>query len=185
MFKKLVQVLVPMALLAACDVPTTVSGPAQQTNGAYVRTSGADELRNSDQAERAFVQVLQRLEPVAERECRNRTTGVNCDFRIVVDDRPGEPANAYQTLDKTNRWAPSSPIAQVTIRCAGPNSLPVFLTPATVSWARTRPTRRVWKPCGALLRRCECLNGYVYSQTPNEETAHRQWAAARRRLVLN
>lgn len=103
MFKKLVQVLVPLALLAACDVPTTVSGPVQQTNGASVRTSGADELRNSDQAERAFVQVLQRLEPVAERECRNRTTGVNCDFRIVVDDRPGEPANAYQTLDKTNR----------------------------------------------------------------------------------
>jgi Zn-dependent protease with chaperone function len=101
MFKKLVQVLLPLALLAACDVPTTVSGPAQQTTS--VRATGADELRNSDQAERAFVQVLQRLEPVAERECRNRTTGVNCDFRIVVDDRPGEPANAYQTLDKTNR----------------------------------------------------------------------------------
>ena len=101
MFKKLAQVLLPLALLAACDVPTPVSGPVQQTTS--VRASGSDELRNSDQAERAFVQVLQRLEPVAERECRNRTTGVNCDFRIVVDDRPGEPANAYQTLDKTNR----------------------------------------------------------------------------------
>jgi predicted Zn-dependent protease len=43
------------------------------------------------------------LEPVAERECRNRTTGVNCDFNIVVDDRPGQPANAFQTLDKQGR----------------------------------------------------------------------------------
>ncbi|ASM71262.1 beta-barrel assembly-enhancing protease [Pseudosulfitobacter pseudonitzschiae] len=102
MLKKLVQVLLPLAMLAACDVPT-VSGPAPQTTAQNVRAASFDELRNSDQAERAFVQVVQRLEPVAERECRNRTTGVNCDFRIVVDDRPNQPANAYQTLDKSNR----------------------------------------------------------------------------------
>jgi predicted Zn-dependent protease len=28
---------------------------------------------------------------------------VNCDFNIVVDDRPNQPANAYQTLDKAGR----------------------------------------------------------------------------------
>jgi Zn-dependent protease with chaperone function len=103
MLKKLVQVLLPLALLAACDVPTTVSTPPSQSNAPTNSTARNDELRGKDQAERAFVQVLQRLEPVAERECRNRTTGVNCDFRIVVDDRPNQPANAYQTLDKTNR----------------------------------------------------------------------------------
>jgi predicted Zn-dependent protease len=28
---------------------------------------------------------------------------MNCDFRIVIDDRPGQPANAYQTLDRNGR----------------------------------------------------------------------------------
>lgn len=55
------------------------------------------------QAERAFVQVARRMEPVAERECRNRTRNVNCDFLIVVDDRPDQPPNAYQTLDDNRR----------------------------------------------------------------------------------
>ncbi len=103
MFKKLVHVLVPLALLTACDV-TTISTPVPQTTGQAPSYSATDELRSADQAERAFVQVLQRLEPVAESECRSRTaSGVNCDFRIVVDDRANQPANAYQTLDKSNR----------------------------------------------------------------------------------
>ena len=28
---------------------------------------------------------------------------MNCNFNIVVDDRPGQPANAFQTLDKNGR----------------------------------------------------------------------------------
>ncbi|MCR8827442.1 M48 family metallopeptidase [Pseudosulfitobacter koreensis] len=104
MFKRLVQVLVPIVALAACDVTTTMPTPVPQTAGQTSRSVATDQLRTSDQAERAFVQVLQQLEPVAERECRNRTTqSVNCDFRIVVDDRANQPANAYQTLDKSNR----------------------------------------------------------------------------------
>jgi predicted Zn-dependent protease len=58
---------------------------------------------SANQAARSFVRVVQTLEPVAERECRARTSGVNCDFNIVVDDRPGQPANAFQTLDKNGR----------------------------------------------------------------------------------
>jgi len=50
-----------------------------------------------------FISVVQRVEPVAERECRARAPGQNCDFRIVVDDRPGQPPNAYQTLDKSGQ----------------------------------------------------------------------------------
>jgi len=50
-----------------------------------------------------FMTVVQRVEPVAERECRSRAPRFNCDFRIVVDDRPGQPINAYQTLDRTGR----------------------------------------------------------------------------------
>jgi predicted Zn-dependent protease len=40
---------------------------------------------------------------VAEHECRVRTPQFNCDFRIVVDDRPGQPINAYQTLDRNGQ----------------------------------------------------------------------------------
>ena len=54
-------------------------------------------------AARNFVRVVKTVEPVAERECRARTTGVNCDFNIAVDDRPNQPPNAYQTLDKQGR----------------------------------------------------------------------------------
>lgn len=43
------------------------------------------------------------VEPVAERECRARTSRVNCDFRIVVDDRPEQPPNAFQTIDQSGR----------------------------------------------------------------------------------
>jgi len=57
----------------------------------------------SAQASRMFLTVVARVEPVAERECRARTSGTNCDFNIVVDDRKGQSSNAYQTLDKNGR----------------------------------------------------------------------------------
>jgi predicted Zn-dependent protease len=50
-----------------------------------------------------FLSVVARVEPVAESYCRRRSTARNCDFRIVVDDRPGQPPNAFQTVDKYNR----------------------------------------------------------------------------------
>ena len=59
-----------------------------------------DELR---QARRAFGPVVAAVEPVAEAECRDRTSGVNCDFLIRVDPSPGAPPNAFQTLDRRGR----------------------------------------------------------------------------------
>lgn len=50
-------------------------------------------------AARTFVDVVARVEPVAEAYCRERRPDLNCDFRIVVDDRPGLPPNAFHTLD--------------------------------------------------------------------------------------
>jgi predicted Zn-dependent protease len=47
--------------------------------------------------------VVARVEPVAERLCRQQAPNLNCDFRIVVDDRPNQPANAYQSLDDNGR----------------------------------------------------------------------------------
>jgi predicted Zn-dependent protease len=50
-----------------------------------------------------FVQVVAAVEPVAEAICRSRGTVRTCDFRVVVDDRPGQPPNAFQTLDSRGR----------------------------------------------------------------------------------
>jgi predicted Zn-dependent protease len=85
--------------LSACDVPPTTQSTPEQTQAAAASTQAV--APNS--AARTFVEVVRTVEPVAESECRARTRGVNCDFRIVVDDRPGQPANAFQTLDKNNR----------------------------------------------------------------------------------
>ncbi|MFZ5749923.1 MAG: M48 family metalloprotease [Pseudomonadota bacterium] len=51
-------------------------------------------------AAHSFVEVVSRMEPVIERECRQRAPAAGCDFTIAVDDRPGLPPNAYQTLDR-------------------------------------------------------------------------------------
>lgn len=54
-------------------------------------------------AARRFVEVVARVEPVAEAMCRREGIARACDFRIVVDDRPGQPPNAFQTLDRLGR----------------------------------------------------------------------------------
>ncbi|MDJ0823583.1 MAG: M48 family metallopeptidase [Paracoccaceae bacterium] len=58
---------------------------------------------NAQRAARQFVRVVETMEPVAEAECRRRTPRRNCDFLIVVDDRPGQPPNAFQTLARDGR----------------------------------------------------------------------------------
>lgn len=87
-----------IAGLSACEVaPVGSSGPAP------VATSPQPLTPSARANARNFVAVVNTLEPVAERECRARTQNVNCDFNIVVDDRPNQPANAYQTIDRQGR----------------------------------------------------------------------------------
>lgn len=64
-----------------------------------------------------FLQVVARVEPVAESLCRERSAAQVCDFRIVVDDRPGQPPNAFQTID--NRGRPVIGFTLALIRDAG------------------------------------------------------------------
>jgi predicted Zn-dependent protease len=52
---------------------------------------------------RSFIAVVEAVEPVAEAECLARSPQFNCDFQIVVDDRPGMPPNAFQTVDRAGR----------------------------------------------------------------------------------
>lgn len=76
-------------LLGGCAVgPVPTNGPSGTSNP----TAYAE-----------FTQVVAQVEPVAERECRARTKDMNCDFRIVVDGRPNQQPNAFQSLDDSGR----------------------------------------------------------------------------------
>jgi predicted Zn-dependent protease len=50
-----------------------------------------------------FLTVVNRVEPITEAFCRAQAPNQNCDFQIVIDDRPGQSANAFQTLDNSGR----------------------------------------------------------------------------------
>ena len=96
MFLRIVFGFCALALVAACEVvPADGSGTT-----AVPSAAGPSTFRPDTQSARAFAQVTTLVEPIAERECSARTSGVNCDFRIVIDDRPNQPSNAYQFLDR-------------------------------------------------------------------------------------
>lgn len=98
MWGKFTGVGLALVVLGACSAPvTTTQPPANPSPETPAR------VVVSDRAVQSFTQVVRTVEPVAERECRARTRGVNCDFRILVDERPGQPANAFQTLDKSGQ----------------------------------------------------------------------------------
>lgn len=84
------------SLLGACTVQT--AAPVAPAPVADPRGGMPDAV-----ALRNFVEALDRVQPVAEAVCRSRTRGVPCEFRIVVDDRPDLPPNAFQTLDRAGR----------------------------------------------------------------------------------
>lgn len=85
-----------LPLLAACHV--TVDGPAPREERApLVSRSGSPQSLSDYRA------VVRRVEPVAERACRELRPRLNCDFLITVDDRKELGANAYQTYDKSGR----------------------------------------------------------------------------------
>ena len=92
------------AALASCSVSSpnrTSSDQAGKTPTRQVQP--IDARLPSQQAVRNFQAVVRTVEPVAEQVCRERTTQVNCDFRIVVDDTVNAPPNAFQTVDRTGR----------------------------------------------------------------------------------
>ena len=81
--------------LSGCDMPTVSSGA---TSGASVVPGFSPELVQAN-----FSYVVSAVEPIAEQECRNRTTGMNCDFLIAVDARRNAQPNAFQSLDREGR----------------------------------------------------------------------------------
>lgn len=91
-----------LALAACAPLPAPVpTGPvldAPLTNPVI-----PSPALSPSQAAQNFVSVVRRMEPAIEAECQQRTRGVNCDYQIVVDDRPGQSPNAFQTLDESGR----------------------------------------------------------------------------------
>ncbi len=77
---------VAILALGACTVGTPPVAPPNGT-----QPGGAGMTRAS------FAAVAARVEPVAERECRIRLPGANCDFLIQIDPDRRRPANAYQS----------------------------------------------------------------------------------------
>lgn len=83
--------LFALSLAAACTV-TMAPPPSGQRP--------PEPPQSRDAAVAQLSAVVDRVEPVAEQECRRRTRGVECDLQIFVDEDPRKPPNAFQTLDR-------------------------------------------------------------------------------------
>ena len=81
--------------LAACSAAPVDTGPQI----APLEPAATTQRLSQRQAINNFTNAVTRVTPVAESFCRRRAPQQNCNFRIIVDDRPGQPVNAYQTLD--------------------------------------------------------------------------------------
>ncbi|QPM92087.1 M48 family metallopeptidase [Pseudooceanicola algae] len=84
-----------MALSGCAILPEEIVTPG----GAAPDASTAGQISH-DAAARQFAEVVDTVEPVAEQVCRNLRKDAYCDFRIAIDTRRRQPANAFQTLDK-------------------------------------------------------------------------------------
>lgn len=96
----------PMMAIVAIALAGCVStgGPSPSENPlGKVTTASVPPPVTQNRAARNFLAVVQRMEPIAERECRVRTASTNCDFKIVIDNRPDQRSNAFQTVDKHGR----------------------------------------------------------------------------------
>ncbi|WP_083097974.1 M48 family metalloprotease [Pseudophaeobacter leonis] len=91
-------------LLAGCDLSLDVPSPSSASpTGASAASAQNLSGMAPAEARKAFATVTRHVEPVAERSCREMTSGMNCDFLIQIDPNPKAPPNAYQSLDKSGR----------------------------------------------------------------------------------
>lgn len=98
---RLGQMAMLVVALSACQPVAYQPVPAPLPETAPLAVP--DGRLSPDQAARNFVSVVARVEPVAEAMCRDLNPRSNCDLMIVVDDRPNQPPNAFQTLDRAGR----------------------------------------------------------------------------------
>ncbi|SHK16521.1 Peptidase family M48 [Shimia gijangensis] len=92
----LIALTASFAFLTACTTTTT-------TPTAQSAPQKKAPLLSVSQASSRLASIKARVEPVAERECKARTKGMNCDFLIQIDKKADAPPNAYQTVSKSGR----------------------------------------------------------------------------------
>jgi Zn-dependent protease with chaperone function len=92
-------ILVLMMAIGACT-PMVVDQPREAL---AIQPTAAPAQLSQQQAIENFNIAVARIEPVAEQMCRQHNPRQNCDFQIVVDNRPNQPVNAYQTIDRGGR----------------------------------------------------------------------------------
>lgn len=107
-FRNRLTLALGLTLLTAC-VEVAAQNPVSASNTRNATADAYQPVAVPAGMSQALEQVSARIEPVVRRKCFER--GVSrCDFAIVIDDRPGQPPNAYQTLDPNGR-----PILGVTV----------------------------------------------------------------------
>ncbi len=90
LFRKAFLSLGLVAALAACDIAPPIAPPTATLSGPA--STRAD-----------FAAVTARMRPVATQICRERSPHLDCNFLVVLDDRPGQPPNAFHSRDETGR----------------------------------------------------------------------------------
>ncbi|WP_354668126.1 M48 family metallopeptidase [Pacificibacter marinus] len=98
----LVCLLTITALSACLEVETPNSPPDPNTSVPSVQLVMRSTQSGPVTVE-SFAAIVRHVEPIAESECRARTQGANCDFKVVVDSNASAPANAFQSVDATGR----------------------------------------------------------------------------------
>lgn len=90
-----------LACVAGCAQPVPSTSPRAvpppQAAPAPRTPAEADALAAQ------FVTVVTRMKPVAEQVCRESRRFANCTYQVVVDDRPGQPPNAFHTIDASGQ----------------------------------------------------------------------------------
>jgi len=104
-FTSLVLAVAALSALAACaPQPSPRADVGARTAASAALAAALPEGAAEGEAQaRLFISVVAALAPVARDECLRRDATRNCDFQILVDDRPGAPPNAFQTLDRAGR----------------------------------------------------------------------------------
>ncbi|QYX57813.1 M48 family metallopeptidase [Roseovarius sp. SCSIO 43702] len=92
-----------LVFLAACGAPPPSQPTSQPTGQTQTRPQAQRPTTPSAAQVARFRNVVARVEPVAERQCRAQSQGLNCDFKVVIDDRPQKSPNAFQTVDRSGR----------------------------------------------------------------------------------
>ena len=77
--------VIGLVILSACGAPIATSAP-------NTPTALAPKL-----AVRNFITIVNEIEPMAEKMCRDVDPSRKCDFQIAVDDDLRQPPNAFQT----------------------------------------------------------------------------------------